>query len=313
MKNAQTHACYYRVYGFTIRSSYELPYPEIEPVDDADVMISDGLVPNTLGDDAYKYGIWQGKPGRFLLVEGTIGRILVQDGSKITVQCGKDVDPRWVSVYINGSALAALLQQRGLLPLHASAVHVDGGAVLFAGASGVGKSTLAAMLHDRGYSLLSEDVSAIRLDANNVPLLEPAAGHLRLWRDVTEKLDYETADKQMAAHNFQKFEFPVAPTLNNAVPITKIYFLEPDSNEDICLSDPDRGEAFRLVRRRSYRGRFHLGQGLQQQHFNLVNAIRAAVPVRCVSRPTEGGVITDLTDVIERDMNTGATLSNGQI
>jgi ABC-type protease/lipase transport system fused ATPase/permease subunit len=47
--------------------------------------------------------------------------------------------------------LAALLQQRGLLVLHASAGARKDSAVGVAGASGVGKSTLVARLLDTGW------------------------------------------------------------------------------------------------------------------------------------------------------------------
>ena len=313
MNNIQVQNFYYRAYGFTIQSSYELPYPDVEPIDDADVVIGDGPVPETLGDDAYSYGIWQGKTNNFLLIEETIGRILVQDGCKITIQCSNDVDPRWVSVYINGSALAALLQQRGLLPLHASAIQCDGGAILFAGASGVGKSTLAATLHDRGYASLSDDVSGIRIDGDGAPVLEPSAGHLRLWKDVTEKLNYEIKGKRLAAHNFQKFEFPVSQSLDAAIPVKKIYILEPLSRKDISLRIAERGDAFRIVRQRSYRSRFHLGQNLQGQHFKLVSVISSTVPVVHVTRPNSGGEITDLTDIIEQDMKADTMQTSKEI
>ena len=54
-----------------------------------------------------------------------------------------------------------MLQHRGYLVLHGSAVLVNGRAVVFSGDSGAGKSTLAASMVHHGYQLITDDVVAI--------------------------------------------------------------------------------------------------------------------------------------------------------
>ena len=65
---------------------------------------------------------------------------------------------------------AALLQQRGVMTLHASAIETQAGAVLFAGPSGIGKSSLAAALVERGNTMLADDVTGVVLDAAGRPV-----------------------------------------------------------------------------------------------------------------------------------------------
>ncbi len=55
-----------------------------------------------------------------------------------------------------------------LLWLHAGAVERHGTAILLAGPSGQGKSTLATLLCERGWSLLSDDIAPVRMDADEV-------------------------------------------------------------------------------------------------------------------------------------------------
>ena len=78
--------------------------------------------------------------------------------------------------------LPAILDKRGHTVVHASCVEVDGGAVLFLGDSGRGKSTLAASLARAGHRLLSDD--GVRIDADDRGLrAHPREPSVRLWPD----------------------------------------------------------------------------------------------------------------------------------
>ena len=63
-----------------------------------------------------------------------------------------------VGLFLFGSPWAALALQRGLLPLHASAVSRAGAVHAFTGGSGAGKSTLAAALGGYGLPFFTDDV-----------------------------------------------------------------------------------------------------------------------------------------------------------
>ncbi|NEX18412.1 MAG: hypothetical protein C1943_17865 [Halochromatium sp.] len=97
-------------------------------------------------------------PGLYQFLIKDVARYRVQDGREILVDPLPDADPGDVRLWLLGTALGALLHQRGLLPLHVSALALSGGAYAFCGDSGAGKSTLAAALHRRGLALLTDDV-----------------------------------------------------------------------------------------------------------------------------------------------------------
>ena len=124
---------------------------------------------------------WESAPGLFLLEVDGVARYLVREGREIVVERAGNDDGA-VTAFLLGSVLAACLQQRGILTLHASAMATDDGAVLFAGHSGVGKSTLMAALTERGYAMLSDDVTGIVRNGGDGPrgppgvLLSPAVG-----------------------------------------------------------------------------------------------------------------------------------------
>ncbi|MGQ0799775.1 MAG: hypothetical protein ACT4NL_06650 [Pseudomarimonas sp.] len=80
--------------------------------------------------------------------------------------------------------LPRVLAHRGLLLLHASAVLIGERAVCFVAASGVGKSTLAAMLAAQGCPLLADDVVRIEVAPDDL-FVHPGYPSLRLWEDST--------------------------------------------------------------------------------------------------------------------------------
>jgi len=86
------------------------------------------------------------------------------------------------------AALSFLLHQRKtIMPLRASVVSVDGEAVALLGNPGLGKSTLAAALIQRGARLLSEDLAVVRPGAQGLEAL-PGPQRLSIWPDSLKHL-----------------------------------------------------------------------------------------------------------------------------
>ena len=77
--------------------------------------------------------------------------------------------------------------ERGDVSIHASAVEVAGRAVLLAGPSRYGKTTLASALAQAGHRLLAEDSS--RCSTGEPPMVMPGPAVLRLREDVVPFVD----------------------------------------------------------------------------------------------------------------------------
>jgi len=94
---------------------------------------------------------WHVDAGSFL-IEPAVSRIAYRR-EDASVDAG---EARWER-RLGSTALLLLAGEGGRLPLHASAVSVDGGAVLICGVTGRGKSTLSAALAARGHAGIAED------------------------------------------------------------------------------------------------------------------------------------------------------------
>ena len=160
MKNKTYH---YKSHGLHIES--ELFCPELLPYKPKEqaayVYIRYGTVPEAVDNPIRKGVAYQAAKNQFLLKLDKIAHYWVSNGKEIVIQPAPNSQENKIRRFLLGSSLAALLHQRGCFILHGSAIETKAGAVIFVGASGVGKSTLAAAFHARGYRILADDVSSI--------------------------------------------------------------------------------------------------------------------------------------------------------
>ena len=118
------------------------------------------------------------------------------EGTRFLVSAaGDDVDAWWdaplteadATDYLLGGVLAFIVRLRGRVPLHASAIVIDDHAVLFAGAAGAGKSSIAAAFAILGYSVLSDDVVVME-DSGGGVRAHPSHARLSMWPDSARSL-----------------------------------------------------------------------------------------------------------------------------
>jgi hypothetical protein len=176
----------YRLSAFKVVSDIELP--ELMPwggrsEDPVELVFRIGKVPAQLEAPDYASSFLQTK-GRNQYLGGwpDDARVLVENGSEVTVELAASANLTEARAILMGPVQAVLWHQRGLLPLHASVVRVNGGAVALAGPSGVGKSTLAAALSARGHHVMADDICIV--DATDGCEVLPSTPRLRLWRDA---------------------------------------------------------------------------------------------------------------------------------
>jgi len=131
-------------------------------------------------------------------------RIMIEDGAQVTVEHEKNGDIVDTRALLMGPVQAILWHQRGLLPLHASAVCIGAQAILIAGSSGVGKSTLAAVLASKGHAVLADDISIV--DSAACEILT-GQRRLRLWRSALERMRITIDGLPRAMSRSEKYIF----------------------------------------------------------------------------------------------------------
>ena len=96
------------------------------------------------------------------------------------------IDSSFLQTLLN-FPFACLFAQRGMLPIHASAVRYDKKTILFPGISKVGKSSLAASLIKNNGQLITEDIAAIKF-SKNLAMLYPSYPLIKLSKDINQQM-----------------------------------------------------------------------------------------------------------------------------
>ena len=293
------HGDCYTAYGLEFRSEIAVPFRPVTPTREPDVTVRIGPVPKTLNATGHARCPWQAVPGAYLLDLDGVARYLVLEGREIVVEPtgGDEADLR---TFLLGSVLAACLQQRGILTLHASAVETEAGAVLFAGTSGAGKSTLLAALVDRGYRMLSDDVTGVVLDAGGRPAALPAFPAVRLWMDAVETLDWRARIGARVREGLEKFAAPVERFCPSPLPVRTIFTLQSHNRNTIEIESVPAGAAFELLLTYTYRKRYVHAIGGQSEHFRIVTALARQTPLSQLTRPKQPFRPTTVADAIEQ-------------
>ena len=143
-----------------------------------------------------------------------VARYLVSRGESVVVDPDGDPDEDSLRVFLLGSALGALLFQRGYLVLHGNAVRVRDQCLICVGPSGAGKSTLAAEFMRRGHEVLADDVVPVAADCR----ILPGFPRIKLWQDAADRLAIETAGLRRIRPQLEKYQLPGTRTVLRHVP-----------------------------------------------------------------------------------------------
>lgn len=172
----------------------------------ADVLIRRGAVPEYLEGEGTDGASYQIRDRRMLIRVPNGPRYLIEDGNSILYEATEGHDGREIVLFLLGSVWGALCYQRGLIPLHASAISVNGAIHAFTGHSGAGKSTLASALAARGHEFFTDDVLILdpaQLDPE--PLCFTGHKDLKLWQDAIAMTGAERGSPVRSVAGFDKF------------------------------------------------------------------------------------------------------------
>lgn len=232
-------------------------------------------------------------------------KLWIRSGCEVVVDAPPDVDWAVIRGYILGAAMACILRQRGYLVLHASGVAKDNRAIAFLGGSGWGKSTLASLFHQHGYSLLTDDVMAIQIGNVSVkgshnPSLQvvPSFPEVRLLPDAAAFVGTETEGfpmlQSLSHKQVQRLDQQFAA---HPVPLTHLYILR--VGDEQAITPASGALAFTELIQHSRATKTLADQAFMVQHFHQCSALAKAVPMSYLQRPRSLDQLPGLVKFIE--------------
>jgi len=288
----------YSYWAYGLRIDAEIMCPELPPASpnmgEADVVIHllPGLSKILETQDNLSYEVL---PGLFNLVVKDVGKYRVEEGKHIFIEPFADASEDKIRLFLLGSTMGALLYQRGLFPLHGSAIETPWGAMIFVGAQGAGKSTLGAEFHSRGYRLLSDDVCAVSATSEGLQIL-PALAQFRLCSDAYERL----GSPNNARFDVDKFVVPMGKGYcPHPVPLRAIHILG-DHEQAEPLYGVLRGfDRVQRLLENLYRPHYLKGQKTQSDQLRLAGQIAQQAEMVSVLRRRDTGAIGSLVQFLE--------------
>lgn len=289
--------------GFGLIISSEIPLPEIPHSNLDDVGIDIVIEKAELNTLWSRHSVFNDnfviKNDWIMFHVSETALFLIQNGNRILFSPSMGADENEIRLYILGTCMGAILLQRKILPLHGSAIAIEGKAYAIVGDSGAGKSTLASAFLKRGYKLLSDDVIPVSLTNENVPLVAPAYPQQKLWLESLNHFEMDSSNYQPLFVREDKFAVPVqSQFVLEPLPLAGIFELIKGDNDELDVQPIQNLQRFYTLYDHTYRNFFIQRSGLMEWHFNHSSKMINKIDFYQLRRPQTRFTAHDLVDII---------------
>jgi len=310
----------YSLYGLRVKSTVPLPCPASDTNGlAADVELVEDLqttpwpvstqVPTSYEDDGFSDCSMFQDGSAHMRCKEHFEFLVSGDGKQVRWRKLRDVPDEVLLTYLIGQVLSFCLLTRGIEPLHATAVVVDGEAIAFLGTSGAGKSTLAAAFVQRGYALLTDDVLVLQPDGKNKKMLaHPSLPRLKLTPETADA--FFSGRRSIPMNTFTtKMIFPLASPgyAKNMVPLRALYVLPKRSSRRIAVTALLGRASFLPLIANTFNDSVMTPARLKQQ-FTFASKITALVPLRQLSFPRGLELLPAVADEILSNLSLEMTM-----
>ncbi len=263
-----------------------------------EVYLEASPVPHSLHGATAQGVLWQAARQQFLLRVPEVADFFVEDGRRVTVDPAPRSDAASLSRFLRMTPLAALLYQRGVLAFHAACATNAKGAILLAGDSGAGKSSLLMALLRRGWMMLADELAVTSLNQEGQVQVAPTFPEVRLWQNAAEKFDLTREPMDRGEGNWHivsaATQFSAA-----AQPLRAIYWLGVHNVDRIEQRVLEGMERFRALGTLAYNS--HIADALLDRagYMHQASVIAQTVPIRRLYRPRGKWTVEKIADRIE--------------
>jgi hypothetical protein len=234
-----------------------------------------------------------------------VATFLIENGNTILVSPIEGSNMDQVRLFLLGTCMGAILIQRRILPLHGSAVEINGKAYAIVGESGAGKSTLASALLSKGYKLLSDDIIPVSLDEFKEPIVTPAYPQQKLWQESLDGFGLSSKSYKPIYDRKTKFAIPVLSQFSgSSVPLVGIFELVKTETDEARVKPLGKLEVLHTVYHHTYRNPFIDQADLREWHFQMTTQMVHSIEAFRIARPVNRFTAHELTSLILNKLQT---------
>lgn len=280
----------YKAFGLIIET--ELYFDELCPCDakKADIIIKKETVPKDLENLVIDTpGVKIGSDKYWSDIKN-IAKFYVEKGELILFEPAENASFDEIKLYLFGSCIGAALYQRRILPLHGSCINVHGKGVLLTGEPGAGKSTVAAVLYQQGYKILTDDVTAVVIQEPGEPIAQPGYPSQKLWQDAIERIGITAEKNALNRISNDLYKYSVKSNANfeaSPMPLKIMIELIPSDTESLRLDEVTGAGKLDVVLRNTYRKILVDAMDLRVWYFKQCLDIADRIIVYRIIRPKD--------------------------
>lgn len=292
----------YRLYGNTIITDIEFPHLIKERNNEhkpTDIIIQEGMIPEDIRiqEKESKYCF---NEKRSWLTNSTTW-LLVEEGKRVTYELRPGANLNYLRTYILGYGMSMLYLQRKEMAFHCAAVSREGEAILIAGESGSGKSTITDALLDMGFTLMADDMAVVIMNDEGSFVVVPGFPYQKLCREVINLRGYNPETLIYIDEEKDKFLVPYENEFClEEKPLRAMFLLALGDKADKLLMI----ELKRFDKLHACVNNLFLRKLLKEQRYEGVTGhkcleIASKVPIHLIRRPLCKDTLEEIVDYIK--------------
>lgn len=228
---------YYELFNLTIKSDIPiLQLITIAPCEEVDITFEAGSIPDDIlekenQDIHYEFG-----DTRSWLVNSYM-RMIIENGNHITYFKKDNCPEMYLTSYLLGWGMSMVCMQKNMLAMHCSVVTDGNKAYLISGESGSGKSTVTRELLNKGFKLMADDMTLVKIDENGDVVVTPAFPYQKLCRDAAMKCGTPMEEMIYIDEEKDKFLVPCKDIFSHkTLPIGGLMVIYRHPKEDVIFN-----------------------------------------------------------------------------
>lgn len=287
----------YLIFGYRVSSAFELDAYTCD-FDDPEIIVENGQI-SCINEDLIEHGFYFSlKEDLIAFYVPEVGTYEIRNGNKITVKPDNDARSHDVSLFVLGSAFGFLMHQKKVYPLHGSTVDLGNRCITLVGHSGAGKSSLASGFVEKGYKLLTDDVSRIEY-IDNDHYVHPSYPSQKIWKDGIDQLALEYDCEHRVLRQLDKFYINSRERFSEIrKPLVGIIEIMPSDVQSPIVIHLEKPAVLNTLITHSYLQEVIGGKTDVGAHLRFCSRLCECVPVYRILRPYEGFTVKAQVEAI---------------
>lgn len=298
---------YYWAYGLRVKS--EMEFPELLSLSENkfhDIELIYGIAPEHKQENLHdvKKNIYISSDA-YKLILPDVATYWAEKGNSIIIQPVLLADMSKVRLFCLSNVFAAILNQRGIIPLHAAALKVNDRLVLICGHSGAGKSTLVGALKSRGFSVFSDDVCVPETNLSNQILMYSSYPMMKFWDETIKRLPCLGEPDVQLRPDVNKFGFYFHDQFDSSPkqPVLVFFLEKAEELHQVEVQELKGYKLFQYLESNAYRSEYLGAIDLRQEHFDLFSNLANQLSGFIIKRPSGEDSIDYITKIVVEKIN----------